>query len=178
MMDNLIAILVIIALIWFILMFIYRIYLSLKADSGALSSDENEVDFSENELNSFKYFLNKVLVSYEELEQERSLLLKFLERNSESLKQLGDAYEQLELYLEFKLTNVPEDKQERLRFHYQKVKVLLAEKFEELLNQHLSMKMTYSPYFEENTQNKPPIRLDDMGLNFSLFRLKKQKLKK
>ena len=173
MTDNLIAILVSIAFVWFIFVSIYRVYLSLKADNKDVLSNAKRLDSEEDEVNAFKYFLNKVLTSYEELEQEKMLLLRFLERNSDSLKQLGDAYEKLEIYMEFKFLNMPEDKQESLRPHYHEVKLMLAERFEALLNQRLSTKMTYSSYFEENNQDKPA-SLETIDLSLSLFKLKQQ----
>lgn len=176
MIDNLIAILIIIVFIWLVSILIYQVYLSLNTKHDELTSETAYANFDESEVNAFKYYLDKVFITEQELEQEKQFLLRFLELNSESLKRLGDAYEQLETYIEFKLINAPEANQIFLQEHYQQIKPVLADRFELLLNQRLSTKMTYSPCLEENTQNRP-ISPEAMSLNIRLFKLKQEKFK-
>lgn len=177
MADNLLAFLFFTVLIGFALWLLYQVYLLIAA-TDELESHRDEIILEENDINTFEYFINKQATTDKELEQEKAFLLKFLERHSESFKQLGDAYEQLETYIEFKLANIAELNQDQLHSHYQTLKELLNERFETLLNQRLSIKMMYSPYFEKDNTHNRPTSLTEMNLNISLFKLKNKKQKR
>lgn len=148
MTDNFFAVFVLFVLLILLCLLIYKLYELGKASKGRLlkTSEFNLLLEEIDDIDGFNYFLHEKSVNYEDFEKEKLFLLQYLEKNAGSLEQLAKAYEQIEIYIDFKLNNAPPSQQKVLMSfyttHYELTKDFLNKKFQEKSNALMNDKMS------------------------------------
>ncbi len=148
MTDNFFAIFVLFILVILLSLLIYKFYELSKASKKQLlkTSDFNLLLEEIDDIDGFNYFLYEKSVNYEDFEKEKLFLLQYLEKNSGSLEQLANAYDLIEIYIDYKLNNAPDSQQTVLMSfyttHYELTKECLKKKFEEKSNTLINNKMS------------------------------------
>ncbi|UYZ85199.1 hypothetical protein MTZ49_06515 [Entomomonas sp. E2T0] len=154
MSDDFFIILLISILLISLSFFVYKVYKLHRVYKKKNYSETSEQKLLFNKMDYSKelsYFLNKAASTDEDFEKEQQFLIHYVEKNN-TLKQLTDCYEQVEIYLDFKLRHISdfEEKQQASFYkqRYRQIQSHITAIFEEKLNQLLAIKMSYASEME------------------------------
>lgn len=178
MNDDFFIILLISILLILLSFFIYKAYklhrVYKKKNYYKISEQKllfNKMDYTK----EFSYFLNKETSTDEEFQKEQQFLIHYIEKNN-TLKQLTDCYERVEIYLDFKLKHIPDFEEKQLihfyKQRYRQIQSHITAKFEEKSNQLLATKMAYASEMESYATVVKPRGITTKCLAVQLLKLR------
>lgn len=178
MSDDIFIILLISILLISLSFFVYKVYKLHRVYKKKNYSKTAEQKFLFNKMDyakEFSYFLNKEASTDEEFEKEQQFLIHYVEKNN-TLKQLTDCYECIEIYLDYKLRHIPDfDEKQLASFYkqrYRQIQSHITRIFEEKSNQLLATKMVYASEMESYATVIKPRGITTRCLAVQLLKLR------